>query len=295
LFGGAKMTRLLLALAFVALPGQVFAQFPSDNITLPTFVIPASGVTGGGVVTSSQLLAPDGTAAAPSYSFASDTDTGFWNTANEIRFSTGGVSRGSIYNSGTGTGLDLYGDGQIRFGNSQDVSLSRPKANFAAWAVGDVSGSLSGATAGAFWGASADGVATLTNYAATAGINADVSADGKLTWAGRSTAPTELGSTQSTDPTCTSNCGTSPTVVGTDSEFTLTMGSSGVPASGFVITFNGTWPSNPQCMGVMAKTGMAVGKFPMVIVTTTTTATVTTNGVAPSTTDIYNFICRAGR
>jgi hypothetical protein len=41
----------------------------------------------------------------------------------------------------------------------------------------------------------------------------------------------------------------------------------------------------------MALAGMAVGKLPMVIVSTTTTITVTTNGVAPATSDKYYFQC----
>lgn len=100
--------------------------------------------------------------------------------------------------------------------------------------------------------------------------------------------------TQTTPPTCTSNCGTSPSVSGSDTSMTLTMGGTGSPASGFVITFNGTWASAPQCTGAMALTGMAVGKLPMVIVTTTTTITVTTNGVAPANSDKYHFRCTLG-
>lgn len=96
------------------------------------------------------------------------------------------------------------------------------------------------------------------------------------------------------NPTCATNCGTSPTLTGVDSSFTLTMGASGVPASGFVVTFNGTWPIAPQCVTVMGKAGMVVGKQVLTIVTTTTTATFVTNGTAPATTDIYHVRCSAG-
>lgn len=106
------------------------------------------------------------------------------------------------------------------------------------------------------------------------------------------TGGTQVTTGQTTPPTCSSNCGTSvPTQVGTDTAMTITMGSGGSPASGFVVTFNGTWAAAPSCTGAMAKAGMAVGKLPMVIVTTTTTITVTTNGTAPATGDVYNFIC----
>jgi hypothetical protein len=118
-------------------------------------------------------------------------------------------------------------------------------------------------------------------------------AAGQPDWS--SSAGVRMGSTQTTDPTCTANCGTSPTVTGTDSEFTVLMGASGSPASGFVITFNGTWAAAPQCTGAMAKAGMAVGKLPLTLVTTTTTLTVVTNGTAPATTDLYHFVCRGGR
>lgn len=96
-------------------------------------------------------------------------------------------------------------------------------------------------------------------------------------------------------PTCTSNCGTSPSSSGVGSSFTITMGATGVPASGFVITFATAWAAAPQCVGSMAKAGMVVGKLPLTLVTTTTTLTVVTNGTAPATTDVYNFICSLGQ
>lgn len=100
-----------------------------------------------------------------------------------------------------------------------------------------------------------------------------------------------LTSSQGTPPTCSSNCGTSPSVVGGDSAGIVTMGATGVPASGFVITFNGTWASAPACIVQSAKTGMVVGKMPIAVVTSTTTITVTTNGTAPATSDVYSYVC----
>lgn len=55
------MTRLLIACAVLVLPSQVYAQFPSQNITLPTLVIPASAVDGGGTLTTTCLTWPLGT------------------------------------------------------------------------------------------------------------------------------------------------------------------------------------------------------------------------------------------
>lgn len=103
-----------------------------------------------------------------------------------------------------------------------------------------------------------------------------------------------IGTTNATAiavPVCTTNCGTSPSVVGSDSAMIVTMGASGSPASGFIITFNGTWSAAPACTGAMAKTGMANTKLPLTIVTSTTTITVVTNGAAPANSDVYAFTC----
>lgn len=90
-------------------------------------------------------------------------------------------------------------------------------------------------------------------------------------------------------PVCSTNCGTSPTVTGGDSAMRVALGTT--PASGFLITFNGTWATAPACSATMGTTGMVVGKLPLTVVTTTTTITVVTNGTAPATADIYNILC----
>lgn len=100
-----------------------------------------------------------------------------------------------------------------------------------------------------------------------------------------------LSGSQTTAPTCSSNCGTSPSVTGSDTAMLITMGATGVPASGWVVTFNGTWGAAPSCIALSAKTGMVAGKAPIVVVTTTTTATVTTNGTAPANSDVYAMHC----
>jgi hypothetical protein len=102
---------------------------------------------------------------------------------------------------------------------------------------------------------------------------------------------TQLRTAQATVPTCSTNCGTSPSVAGTDAAGIVTMGSSGSPASAWVVTFNGTWASAPSCIVQSALATMVVGKMPIAVVTTTTTLTVTTNGTAPSTSDKYTYIC----
>jgi hypothetical protein len=113
---------------------------------------------------------------------------------------------------------------------------------------------------------------------------------GKLTFKGNSNA-LQVAVTQTTVPTCSSNCDTSPSVTGADTAFTVTMGASGSPASGWVVTFNGTWAAAPTCIVQMGKAGMVAGKLPLTVVTTTTTMTVVTNGTAPATTDVYHAHC----
>lgn len=109
------------------------------------------------------------------------------------------------------------------------------------------------------------------------------------------TAGTSSVTAQTTGtPTCSSNCGTSPSVVGSDSAGMVTMGASGVPASGWVVTFNGTWSAAPHCNVTPALATMVVGKLPIAVVTSTTTMTVTTNGTAPATSDKYQYQCLLG-
>ena len=134
------MRRLLLALAFALIPAISVAQVVPNGegwpgVTPPVFGGPSSGVTGGGTVLSPQLLAPDGSASAPSYSFASDPDTGVYRHAdNVLGFATAGGGRAQIQ-SGI---FDLFGNSAaIRLGDSLDVSLSRGAANRLDLATGD--------------------------------------------------------------------------------------------------------------------------------------------------------------
>lgn len=101
----------------------------------------------------------------------------------------------------------------------------------------------------------------------------------------------QLRTTQSSPPTCSSNCGTSPSVVGTDTGMVVTMGATGTPSTSFTITFAGTWASTPACTAQMAKSGMVVGKLPIVVSPMVTSITITTNGTSPSNSDRYALIC----
>ena len=110
-----------------------------------------NGVPQLGPIAPSSVLAGDGTASAPSYSFASDTDLGFWRTTNNVLvFAANGSSwwtalNGQILLRNT-TQLDWASGDPTS--TSADVSLSRGAANRLDLATGDsfrlVSGVLTG-------------------------------------------------------------------------------------------------------------------------------------------------------
>jgi hypothetical protein len=96
--------------------GVLLAAWTATQVTTVQFGVPAvpaqwaggawSGGTGGGVTAlpgggftfpAGQILAPDGSAAAPSYSFANDPDTGMsWGAANTTVFSSLGFGSMAI-------------------------------------------------------------------------------------------------------------------------------------------------------------------------------------------------------
>jgi hypothetical protein len=83
-----------------------------------------------GVVTSTgNLKLPNGTAAAPSLTFASATDLGLFKSSNDLVISTGGSAR---HQFGNGVYYLLSDTGTIRWGASSDVILTRDAANILA-------------------------------------------------------------------------------------------------------------------------------------------------------------------
>lgn len=140
-------TRILtLIVALLAVPA--FAQVqpapvaPWPGITPPIFGGPSSGVSGSGVVTAPQLLAPDGSATAPSYSFVSQTNKGIHGAVvGGVTVAVGAANIGVF----AGTGLNL---GTLALGfaggdpatTSPDVTLSRLAADVMAPAAGDAYG-----------------------------------------------------------------------------------------------------------------------------------------------------------
>jgi hypothetical protein len=92
-------------------------------------------------------------------------------------------------------------------------------------------------------------------------------------------------------PACSTNCGTSPSVSGNDHGGIITMGATGSPASGFVLTFASSYPTSVACTVHSAKAGMAAGKAPLNVIATATTLTVETAGTAPGNNDQYTYLC----
>ena len=78
-----------------------------------------------------------------------------------------------------------------------------------------------------------------------------------------------------TAPTCTGNCGTSPSIAGNNTNMSVTIGTSPPVAANFTVTFNGTWTTAPNCIAQRATTG--VNPLVSAVVTTTTTAVVSLN------------------
>jgi hypothetical protein len=95
---------------------------------------------------------------------------------------------------------------------------------------------------------------------------------------------------QATAPTCTTNCGTSPSVSGNDHAGIVTMGSTGSPSSPFTVTFNGTYSAAPACIA-MRRSGTAANVVQVVSTTGTTMVVTVATGIATS--DTFNYVCEA--
>jgi hypothetical protein len=226
---------------------------------------------------SSQFLAANGTAALPGYAFTSAPTTGMYQTSGGyLGFSVSGTADAMLQAS---NGWVVRSDGGYTWSSTTD-----PTAGPAVSLVLDAANAIAqknGANAQSFR------IYNTTTGPIYLGITART-AGGVFTGSG---GAMQLSTAQTTAPTCTTNCGTSPSITGTDTFMTVNMGATGSPASGWVVTFNGTWPAAPSCTVQMAKAGMVVGKMALTAVTTTTTITVVTNGTAPATADMYHIHC----
>lgn len=270
----AKSLRILL-IALIALhPIALLAQGPiptpaGATVSLPIVVYPSSGVNGGGIVIPAQLKFQDGTASAPSLTFASDTTTGIYKSSQRINFA---ISGGNQWYFRQNDGGILSDTGLFTFGAAADLVLARDAANTLAQ-----KNSTTAQVNRLYF--STTGPVYFQQTARTNGV--------LFTGSGGSM---QISSTQTTAPTC-GGCGIAPTFTGSDSDIVLTMGSSGTPTSPFAIIFNGTWPGAVSCTASMGLGTMAIGKLPMVLAATTGQLNVTTNGTAPSASDVYNIRC----
>jgi hypothetical protein len=214
----------------------------------------------------------------------------FTDASNYERLSVNGQAASAfeigVENAGTGAARAL------NIGTRGNATLGLFSTNTVRWQVSGA-GNFLAAADNTYNIGSAASARPATIFAATTVIAPNYqSSTSKFQVVGASgNGPTQVAPTQTTPPTCTTNCGTSPAVAGSDTAGTVTMGSSGVPATGWVVTFNGTWATAPACTVQMALSGMVSGKLPLTVVTTTTTFTVQTNGTAPSVSDKYHYIC----
>lgn len=123
-------------------------------------------VSASAVTSTVPILAPDGSAAAPSWSFSSGSNAGAYYTTNQINYTASGAK---IAQLGTGY-FDIMSDtGRIGFGSAVDVSLSRGAADVLTTPDRFVS---TGPTAGIGYATGAGGTQTqLTSKATTVVLN----------------------------------------------------------------------------------------------------------------------------
>lgn len=88
------------------------------NATTATALVTTNSYTGVNFTSTGKYLAANGTAALPSITFSSDTDTGmYWSTAGGINFTSNGVLAGSIASGGTLTmvsSITAYSDSRLK-------------------------------------------------------------------------------------------------------------------------------------------------------------------------------------
>jgi hypothetical protein len=290
------MGRKYLAIFWTVIAGMIGVSYLADSraqYQIWTRPAGANAVSSGAF----PLLGTNGAVGSPTYSFSAGPDTGIYfdtTGGNNLRLAASGGNPMAVYSS-----LIHFGPTSLRFGSgvgSADVMFQR-----------DAAGSLSiqnttaatqlrvyGTTTGPKYVTLAhDGTQATLDTAASSGplTIAGVNAVSVILGSASYTTGTHLRTLQQTVPTCTTNCGTSPSVIGSDTAGVITLGTT--PASGFQLNFNLTWQggTGPACSVTPALATMVVGKLPIAVVTTTTTMTVTTNGTAPATADKYSYIC----
>lgn len=202
----AALVAALVYVSSLAHAQTPITQYPISGVTPPIFGLPTSAVNGGGSVTASliptpdntldlgsatfrwrsiywgtQALGPDGTAAAPPYSFASEPGSGWYRPGSgELTASVSGAPQVSIIANivrfGSGTALGWSSNANPTLSGS-DTILSRGAANRLDLATGDsfyvVSGGVGIATAptATSWLTTGAGTTTVAPVTITNGTN----------------------------------------------------------------------------------------------------------------------------
>lgn len=258
------------------------------------------------------MTAPSGAAGAPSYTFLSDTTAGCYlpaqfqltcgtsvgvaspgnNTTMELGAAAAATGNTHLLNLKAGAAgaigsVNFYTSGSNRWlintsGTLAAQTLVSDQPTINAAANGTVSGS--GTTVlyqlGGTWNTTGVVPGMLTVNVVNTGSGAgsrllELQRGGAIQFgvtSGANTTGTQIRTAQATVPTITTNGGTSPVCVGTDTFMTCTEGTSPPVAATFTVTFNGTWAAAPPCIAIRGTAGAS----PLVqsVVTTTTTAQV---------------------
>ena len=249
------------------------------------------------VLSSGQVRLPNGTAASPSLAFSAETGMGFYRAGqNDLVLPMGGTPQYEWWGGGyqLGSGIFIGWSSISNATSAPDVVIRRDAAAVLAQRNGTNAQEFR--LYNTFTDASnyERGVFRWTSNVLELGFQAAGTGTSRSLRLAAVTGALQLRTSQTTAPTCTTNCGTSPSVSGTDTVGRVTMGATGTPASGWIVTFNGTWAAAPHCTVWSSLSGMAAGKAPIVVVTATTTFTVTTNGTSPANSDTYDYHCMLG-
>jgi hypothetical protein len=94
-----------------------------QDVTLARSGVGALSLTGS-LASSSKFLAPDGTAAAPSYTFTSDTASGLFRAANEMSMVVAGLNTIRIGKTYANSTISLHGAGQAQYSRVYMGTLS---------------------------------------------------------------------------------------------------------------------------------------------------------------------------
>jgi hypothetical protein len=245
----------------------------------PIAYLPPSGILSG------QILATDGTASLPGYSFVNAASTGLWRDVNAgINWSTAGISRGTLFTGGiqvNSGGTYGWSSGVVGLA-AADAGFSRAAAGSIAvgnGTGGDTSGTISAAN---ILSSTTLGFTNLAKFASPANGVMNVGA-----------ANLVIGSQIKVDalPTVNTGFGTSPSVTAGSTPFagSVNVGTGGTATSGTIL-FNGTaFPSAPFCV---LTTNSATG---VPNVSSSTTQLVIGTSVAwPASTIVY-WMCASSK